>query len=246
MIILSIIIVWLVITVILDIKKGKKYSMKITPTMKFIFAVGANTNKNADCNAIDLGGNPSNNWAKRHMRKMLKSGWNVKSAEDLKETINWLFNGGHNVECMELIGRYKQDAESIKSKKFFKADKENDKKNLEKIASEYEKQGILAWDLCRVCNVAGWGFLAKYISYEEAISICVDACKMLQSNYDSWDHMMESYFLGLWYWGNGGSNNSIASRRLWYISSKNDPCGTYSIPWNTILDVNDVIPPRKK
>lgn len=239
LIFISIIIMWKVSS-----KKGSAYKEKLTPTMRFILAAGANTAQVADCDAIDIGGNPADNWAKKHMRKLLKSGWNIKDAEDLKETISWLFNEGHNEDCMELAKQYKADPESVKIKKLFKSSEEHVKTMLDTIATKYEKQGILAWDLCRICNVAGWGFLAQYITYEEAIELSVQACKLLQENYSSWDDMMESYFLGLYYWNK--DSLSTHNRKQWYEKSKKDADSIYNIPWDTILSPEDVIPPRKK
>ena len=85
---------------------------------------------------------------------------------------------------------------------------------------------------------------AGYINYEEAIKISVDACRVLQANYSSWDHMMNSYFLGLAYW-NGAMQTSPESRKLAYEAEKNNPNGIYSIPWDTNLDEHDFIAPRK-
>ncbi|NRT29264.1 hypothetical protein B0I68_002869 [Clostridium beijerinckii] len=212
--------------------------------MRFIIAAGANTYQNAECSRVDVGGNPANSWAKKHMRKLLVSGWNVKSTEDLRETISWLFNEGHNKECMELVERYKENPEFLENKKLFKTKQRNMNTIMDTIAKKIEKQGILAWDLCRVCNVAGWGFLAQYITYEEAIQISVDACEILQASYTSWDDMMESYFLGLWYWCE--DYTTTQNRMGWYESSKKNSESIYNIPWDTVLNPNDVISPRKK
>ncbi|NRT80455.1 hypothetical protein BJV41_004937 [Clostridium beijerinckii] len=81
------------------------------------------------------------------MRKLLVSGWNVKSTEDLRETISWLFNEGHNKECMELVERYKENPEFLENKKLFKTKQRNMNTIMDTIAKKFEKQGILAWDL---------------------------------------------------------------------------------------------------
>ncbi|WML33588.1 DUF1266 domain-containing protein [Clostridium sp. OS1-26] len=237
LIIVLLFIIGFVVKVILESKKGSNYKGNLTPTMRFILAAGANTAQASDCGCVDIGGNPADAWAKKHMRKLLKSGWNIRNTEDLKETISWLFNEGHNKECMEVYNEYKVNPESVKNKKM---------KDLvfSKISESYEKQGILAWDLCRICNVAGWGFLAEYITYEEAIEISVQACKLLQENYSSWDDMMESYFLGLLYWNNEFSVTK--NRRDCYEASKKNKDSIYNVPWDTVLSHDDVIPPRTK
>lgn len=213
-----------------------QYSEMSTPTMKFIGAAGYNTYRNADCNGVDIGGMYKCLWAKRHMRKLLKSGWGIKNADDLHSSIAWLFNEGHNAECMQLMNIYRENPETKqinpKQRQLFDA-----------LCTQYDNQGILAWDICRVCNLAGWGFLAGYIKYDEAIKISVDACIVLQANYSSWDHMMNSYFLGLAYW-NGSMQTSPTSRKLSYESERSNPNGIYSIPWDTNLDEHDYIAPR--
>lgn len=238
------IVILIAVMVIRDGKKGEAYSKKLTPTMRFIIAAGANTYQALECSRIDIGGNPANNWAKRHMRKLLKSGWNVDNADDLKETIFWLFNEGHNKDCMEMTKQYKGESESVQIKRIFESGANNVERILYTITEKYEKQGILAWDMCRACNIAGWGFLAQYITYEEAIQISIDACKILQNSYGSWDDMMESYFLGLWYWS---SNYSTTQNRMsWYEHSKKNKDSIYNISWGTALDPQDVISPRKR
>ena len=242
--IIIIIIIYIVITSILSLKRGGAYFNKLTPTMKFIIAAGANTYQKADCSRVDVGGNPATSWAKRHMRKLLKSGWDVKSTDDLKGVIFWLFNKGHNRECMDILERYKQNPQFFENKKLSKTKQKNMITIMDTITNKFENQGILAWDLCRACNVAGWGFLARYITYEEAIQISVDACKILQNSYTSWDDMMESYFLGLWYWSK--DSGTVKNRTAWYERSKKNKESIYNIPWDTVLSPEDVIPPRKK
>ncbi|WP_252214730.1 MULTISPECIES: DUF1266 domain-containing protein [unclassified Clostridium] len=213
------------------------YKEMTTPTMKFIGAAGYNTYANADCNGVDIGGMYVCLWAKKHMKKLLKSGWNIKNRDDLESTIAWLFNEGHNEECMELMKIYKENPESNRIKK-------KQKELFDTLCSEYENQGILAWDICRICNLAGWGFLSGYISYQEAIKVSVDACKVLQANYTSWDHMMNSYFCGLAFW-NGPAQSSPKSRAQSYNLTKQSKDSIYNIPWDTDLDAKDFIMPRK-
>ncbi len=244
MFIIIFIVIFIAVMVIVDSKKGKTYSKKLTPTMKFIIAAGVNTYQASECSCIDIGGNPANNWAKRHMKKLLKSGWNVNNADELKETVSWLFSEGHNKECMEMIGKYKGESESVQIKRIFDSGTNNVEKILDAVAEKYENQGILAWDLCTVCNVAGWGFLAEYITYEEAVQISIGACKILQNSYSSWDDMMESYFLGLWYWNN--DHLKTQNRIKLYEHSKKYKDSIYNISWNTVLNPQDIIPPRKR
>lgn len=55
---------------------------------------------------------------------------------------------------------------------------------------------------------------------------------------------MEDYFLGHSFWQE--SLKATEGRRSLYETRKNSENGVYSIDWNTNLDVNDVIQPRKK
>lgn len=233
--------IYLIKIMVVDLRRATKYGKKLTPTMKFIIAAGANTYKQSKCTPVDVGGSPTNKSDARAIKHILRHSWSVNSSEDLRETIHWLFYEGHNEECMEIMEKYIVDPKSVKMKKFTKSGKEKSKENLEAIIKNYKEQGIMAWDLCRVCNVAGWGFVAGYITYEEAIKYSVDACRMLQEHFTSWDDMMENYFLGLAYWS--GEYTMVRNRRGWYSQDKND---VYNVDWNTQLDYNDVIPARIK
>ena len=43
---------------------------------------------------------------------------------------------------------------------------------------------------------ASWGYVADYLTFEEAAEICVDAAKRLQERFSSWEEYQANYLLG--------------------------------------------------
>lgn len=56
---------------------------------------------------------------------------------------------------MEFVERYKENPKFLGNKKLFRTKQRNMNTIIDTITKKFEKQRILAWDLCRVCNVAG-------------------------------------------------------------------------------------------
>jgi hypothetical protein len=48
--------------------------------------------------------------------------------------------------------------------------------------------------------IASQGYLADYLSHDEAVAYCVKAGKKLQSLFNSWDEMFHHYMQGYIYW----------------------------------------------
>lgn len=63
-----------------------------------------------------------------------------------------------------------------------------------------EKNDFLAWDYIRALHILGWGYLAEYLTEDEAYTMMKPFAKQLQEQFDSWDEMSENYMLGRGYW----------------------------------------------
>ena len=46
------------------------------------------------------------------------------------------------------------------------------------ISERWGEKGILAWDLSRMANLVQWGYVAGYITYEEALKLIEPAVQM--------------------------------------------------------------------
>ena len=74
-------------------------------------------------------------------------------------------------------------------------------------------------------------YVAGYYSETEALDEALEASRMIQTKYDSWDTFTDSYMLGYEYWAEESSDY----RRMVYEMLAADPDSPYSLPWNMKL-----------
>jgi hypothetical protein len=98
----------------------------------------------------------------------------------------------------------------------------------------------LAWDLVRLVAVTGWGYVADYISEEEAWGFIAPAAKQLQQTYQSWEHLGRTYVEGTFWW----KDEAGPGCQKIYDGLVNDPQSPWrSVPWSWNLDAPD---PKEK
>lgn len=210
----------------------KSYIKKITPTMNFIISCCFLTNRASESDGYEIGGMVKGTVPRLKMRRALKGPWRIKNKRKFNETLQWLMEEGHNKGCLEEMEQCQDRIGESPNPELF-----------QKLLDDYPEKGILAWDLCRLCNVATWGTIAGYIKYEDAIALCVKAGKILQDNFDSWDEMIDNYLMGLWYWS--GDKEEVATRKEWYdIQRNNEKSLLYRSDFKMNLDENDIIKQR--
>ncbi|WP_455721949.1 DUF1266 domain-containing protein [Agathobacter sp.] len=210
----------------------KAYRKKITPTMHFIISCCNLTNRWSGCDEPEIGGTEKSIGNRRRMRGALRGPWGIKNRKKFNETIKWLQEAGHNKECMDDLKKLRTNPEQV-----------SNQEALNMIAERYPQCGIIAWDMCRLCNVATWGTIAGYISYEDAIKICVQAGKNMQKYFTSWDEMIDNYLAGYLYWS--GDKQQMAVRKNFFVSQKKEKkLPLYKVDFNTPLDEKDVIKQR--
>ncbi len=60
----------------------------------------------------------------------------------------------------------------------------------------WKKKGLLAWDLCRVSHLVQWGYIAGYVSREEAQALIGPAAKKLKKNFSNWEEVQNNWLDG--------------------------------------------------
>ncbi|MDE7423429.1 MAG: DUF1266 domain-containing protein [Lachnospiraceae bacterium] len=210
----------------------KSYTKKVTPTMNFIISCCFLTNRASENDGYEIGGMPKGTVPRLQTRKALKGPWGIKNKRKFNETVHWLLEEGHNKGCLEEMKQYQGHIKESPNPELF-----------QKLLDDYPEKGILAWDLCRLCNVATWGTIAGYIKYKDAIALCVKAGKILQDNFDSWDDMIDNYLTGLWYWS--GNKDEMKKRKEWYnIRRNSEKSLLYKSDFKMNLDENDIVKQR--
>lgn len=175
------------------------------------------------------------------MRYQLYTGWGIEDRESADEVIEWLRSEGHRQEYMEYVEAFEESGLFLlEEEEFDQAIRDafgafgNYTLNYLKTIYECNKvcgeNGILAWDLCRLNQVAAWCYVAGYYTLDESLEIQYQNSLLIQNSFSSWDDMMESYLYGFQYW-KGDSGNSTFSettkRRNIYSSLKEISGGPY-------------------
>lgn len=151
-----------------------------------------------------LGGAPKNPESTATTQTILKNSWGIESREKLLSTLTWLRDEGHRAE---------RDPNADDG---------------------LDPRGLLAWDLVRLNAVAGWGYVADFITEEEAYGFIAPSAKKLQKAYTSWTDLGDGYVKGTYNWSEeAGPGAEHITKGL--LSAPTSPWKT--IPWGMDLDM---------
>lgn len=166
-----------------------------------------------------FGGYYPNSDAYEDTKEVLYKSWGINNKQDFEAMLESLYNG-------RTAREYELNQDTYNNELFTQ------------IRQTCGDKGIWAWDLCRLTLLCGYGYLCNYISYEEALEWCSKAGKKMQSIYNSWDDMMNSYLLGYCFWSGGrldDPNTEVYNRANIHKHLRKQPGGPFSIDWYTDL-----------
>ena len=175
---------------------------------------------------------------------VLDRDWGVTDRASLDETLEWLLTEGHNEEALYMFTDI--GAEGMSREEIVAAmnDSGFDEEEMVMILAVYDakaaygENAIAGWDLSRAMSLMGWGYLAGYYTYEEAMDKSLETAQTIQQTFGSWDEFFNSYFLGYSYWSSQDLEDATSQayeRRALYEELKADPSGVFSVDWNTEL-----------
>jgi len=226
----------------LEADKGPVQSDVESDTIQWFNATYAVLTENNDNDRTLVGGMERNLTNAVFMRYQLYTGWGIESREDADEMIEWLSDEGHREEVDEVIDVLsegglldveKEDFDDFAEENFgqFGSETVNRLKTVYICNKECGENSILAWDLCRINQVAAWCYVAGYYSLEESLEIQLLNSEEIQAAFDSWDDMMKSYLYGFQYWVGDADHagySVTSERRNIYSSLKELKNGPYS------------------
>lgn len=153
-------------------------------------------------------------------RNSLIRDWGIYDRDDFFDMVDWLKNKGHN----SVYSIYKEKNDYI----------------LTKYKDKLEGKGLIGWDYIRLIRLSGLAYLSGYITLEECYDIAIEAAKVIQKTYSSWDEATESYIIGRGFWSGEDPDDTstltgkIEKTRKELLMKKNIPWNT--LPWNLPLD----------
>lgn len=149
-------------------------------------------------NAYVFGGYEKNQDNKAGAVRILESSWEIKGKKDLLQKIRKLLRTGDRTAFREEA----RDMNAMSKKKLKTAMKQlSGDMLIHYQAVQYnwntwKKKGLLAWDMCRISHLAQWGYIADYLTLEEAQAVMEPAVKKCRDNFASWDEVQNNWLDG--------------------------------------------------
>lgn len=167
---------------------------------------------------------------RRASRECLRDAWSVNDDHELTDTLEWLWTEGHGAECREVCrsvrrGEYGMDDGPSGFGSFVHS-------HLEQL----EANVLLGWDLCRLINVARWGFTGAYMEEAQAWFWILRAARRVQTAFPSWADFGRDFLLGYEYWRLGTAAKfdvDLTPHYEWLLKSHESPWKR--LAWNTSL-----------
>ncbi len=139
-----------------------------------------------------------------NQKKLLSEWWGVESRQDLFDIFRRMDAGMHRTafdkwaeridgldkdQLLNLLEQYKGDKETLNEiivvKKYYK---------------ELGDKSLWGWDYSRDICLCRWGYMAGYITEEEAWKRIMAVARILQSKFDSWEDLARNYLIGRQFW----------------------------------------------
>ncbi len=129
-------------------------------------------------------------------RLCLSEWWGVCSASELVPMLEWLWSEGHSKPCIQAYQALRaRDASVVAGQNGAELTS-----FLTVHLEELEATRLLGWDLCRLINVARWGYTGGYISADDAWQWLIRSAKRIQASFSSWRRLGRDFILGNEYW----------------------------------------------
>lgn len=176
-------------------------------------------------------------------KNSLSSSWEVEDKASLQEMKDWLITEGHHQNAIELLEQeYGIGPEASREELIEKT--QNDPNQISLLAAydaraAFGEAGIKAWDLSRVGTIMGFGYAAGYCTYEEALDGMLEAAKIAQQSFGSWEEFNQSYLLGYAYWSEESledPDSSAAERASIIKELEAQANGPFSVDWGITLE----------
>lgn len=173
-------------------------------------------------------------------KEALYQSWGVDNREEAIKMLNWLRNEGHRKTFDEIVVFVKSATEED-YQNFYNENKDSPEyinylNFVRDHINEVSDKGILAWDYCRLVNLATEFYMVGYITKEEAINEIIYAAKVLQDTFSSWEEMAQNHLFGRQYWGKNILGNEFLFKPAieWLLTNDESPWETF--PWNYRID----------
>lgn len=149
-------------------------------------------------NVYYFGGYEQTDGNKEAAARILKQSWNITDRTELLVQIQNLLTTGSRKEYRKEAGEMKSmSKKELKTAlKQLSGDTLTHYNMVQYNWKKWKKKGLLAWDMCRVSHLAQWGYVAGYITIEEAQALIEPAARKIAGKFDNWDDVQQNWLDG--------------------------------------------------
>lgn len=154
---------------------------------------------------------------------ILAGSWEINSRKDLLTQIQKLLTEGDRAS-------YREEAKEMKA-----MSKKQLKTAMKQLSGDllihyqmvqynwktWKNNGLLAWDMCRVSHLVQWGYVAGYLTREEAQALTEPAAAKLRKKFTSWEEVQNNWLDGFCLFAcidRDASNTDYTNRKALYES----------------------------
>lgn len=151
-----------------------------------------------DGNVYYFGGYEHTEGNRKAAADILKQSWNISDRIGLLTQIHSLLKEGARTEYRKQA----KEMNAMSAKQLRTAMKQLSgdlKVHYEMVQynwNAWNKNGLLAWDMCRISHLAQWGYVAGYLDIKEAQAIIEPAARKLKDNFTSWEDVQKNWLDG--------------------------------------------------
>jgi hypothetical protein len=177
-------------------------------------------------------------------RESLVSWWDIHNRKELIETLKWIDHGGHRKNFDEfsrvLFTATPEQLVDIKARAAVDPDVSHKIDVVLQYGEKFGNKSITAWDYSRYISLCGWGYIAGYLTENEAWGLIMPVAQFLQNTFDSWEDIGLNYVVGRQFW----SLEQTQKRGILTEQSYRFLLTDFSSPWQSIpwsLDLTNVV-----
>lgn len=127
--------------------------------------------------------------------------WVVNNRADLINNLDWIDKDGHRKMFEELgAALNNKDHARISQLKSKYLNSEEAYTNMVRVSKAHYKsfgrKSLIAYDYCAYIDLCRWGYLAGYLTEQEAWARIMPAARLLQKTYSSWQDLARNYIIG--------------------------------------------------
>lgn len=187
--------------------------------------------------------------SKAEKRLILADSWGIRGRADLLATLTSLEEEGHRADFAvmgALIALLDQDT----YERLLAVEREPEAASKMEIARTHYTQlgdkSLYGWDYSRAICLCRWGYVAEYLSEEEAWNRIMPLARVLQDKFDSWEDLGRNYLIGRRFWSHretvaNGWLYEDAVQRL--LDMRDSPWNQYA--WNQDLSEDGNLTPKR-